>query len=110
MSAPTYLIAQIDVKDLARYRAEYGKAVAAQLPQFGAELLVGSSAFDALEGQWPGNWTVVIRFPSREAALAWYDSRDYEPLKALRISELTAGANLILVAGRDDGSGPGAGA
>lgn len=100
MSEPAYVIAQIDAKDLARYRAEYGKPVAQLIAQHGGELLVGSAEAETLEGTWTGNWLVVIRFASREAALGWYESAAYAPLKRARIETLTNAANLVLVPGR----------
>jgi len=106
MAAPTYMIARIDVTDLPRYRAEYGALVAAQFASFGAELLVATPDADVLEGEWPGNWTVVVRFPDRAAAEAWYRSPEYAPLKARRINELTQGAGLVFVTGRDAGPVP----
>ena len=45
------------------------------------------------EGEWNGNWTVVIQFPSMESAVAFYESEGYAPLRALRIDELTEWAN-----------------
>ncbi len=43
----------------------------------------------------------MIRFPEREAALAWYGSAAYAPLKRARIETLASGSNLVLVPGRD---------
>jgi uncharacterized protein (DUF1330 family) len=100
MSEPVYLVAQIDTEDLPRYRAEYGKHVVPLIAEHGGELLVGSAEAEVLEGTWSGNWTVVIRFPSREAARGWYESAAYAPLKRARIETLTRGANLVLVPGR----------
>ncbi len=67
----------------------------------GAEVLVASRAANALEGELTWNWTVVIRFPSEEAATAWYDSPEYAPLKTIRTQELTEGGSLALVPGID---------
>jgi uncharacterized protein (DUF1330 family) len=103
MSQPAYLIAQLEVTDVADYVDRYGKPLRAQLEEIGAELLVTSPDAEGLEGEWPGNWTVVIRFPSREIAVDWYESPDYAPLKRLRIEDLTESGNLILVPGRGPG-------
>jgi uncharacterized protein (DUF1330 family) len=70
--------------------------VLAQLTAAGATLLVGSTAPTVLEGQWKADWTVVIRFPDRAAALRWYESEAYAPLKKLRLQELTTGGAAAL--------------
>ena len=100
MSEPVYLIAQIDAADLPRYREEYGKHVVPLIVEHGGALLVGSAEAEILEGTWTGNWTVVIRFPNREAARGWYESAEYAPLKRARIETLTRWGNLVLVPGR----------
>ena len=100
MSEPAYLIGQIDTADLAQYRAVYGKHVVPLIGEHGGELIVGSPDAEILEGTWSGTWTVVIRFPSREAALAFYESPAYAPYKRARIETLTNGGNLVLVPGR----------
>ncbi len=100
MSEPAYLIAQIDTKDLPTYIGEYGKHVVPLLAEHGGELLVASPDAQTLEGTWSGNWTVVMRFPSREAALAMYESPAYAPLKRARIETLTRGGNIVVVPGR----------
>ena len=101
MSQPVYLIAQIEVKDRQQYLDQYGAPLAAQLAELGAELLVTSPDREIREGVWAGNWTVVIRFPSRAVATAWYESAEYAPLKDARINTLTTGGNLVFVPGRD---------
>ena len=34
-----------------------------------------------LDGDFPGNGTAIIEFPSREDALRWYDSPEYQALR-----------------------------
>ena len=101
MSQPAYLLGQINVVDLPKYREEYARPVLAQLTSIGAELLVSSPDAETLEGEWSGNWTVLIRFPSWETAVEWYQSADYAPLMRARIQDLTDAGNLVLMPGRD---------
>jgi uncharacterized protein (DUF1330 family) len=101
MSLPHYFLVQIDVKDLPTYRAEYARHVVPLIAKHGGELLVASADALELEGARQGNWRVVIRFPTREQAIAWYESAEYAPLKKLRIESLTNGGNLALVPGRE---------
>jgi Domain of unknown function (DUF1330) len=52
---------------------------------------------DVLEGQWQNPRTVIIEFPTREAAEAWYKSPDYQKIIDLRLKS-TCG-NLIILDG-----------
>jgi uncharacterized protein (DUF1330 family) len=104
MSQPAYLVGQINVKDIPRYLDQYGRPLLAQLTEIGAELLVTSPYAETLEAEWSGNWTVLIRFPSWDTAVEWYESADYAPLKTARIQDLTDGGNLVLLPGHDPDS------
>lgn len=101
MAQPGYVIAQIDVPDLDVYFEKYATPTLAQLEAAGAEILVATPNATTLEGEWSGNWTVVIRFPSVEAARTWYESDQYAPLKRVRTQEVTSGGNLALAEGFD---------
>jgi uncharacterized protein (DUF1330 family) len=101
MSHPAYLLGQINATDFPQYRDGYARPLLAQLTKIGAELLVSSADAETLEGEWSGNWTVLIRFPSWEVAVEWYESADYAPLKRARIQDLTDAGNLVLLPGRE---------
>jgi uncharacterized protein (DUF1330 family) len=96
-----FLIATLRVKNLDEYMQRYGMPALAQLKETGAEVQVASAAAEVLEGGWDCNWTVVIRFPSREEAAEFYNSPAYLPLRTLRINELTDGGSLVIVEGFD---------
>lgn len=93
---PAYFIALLRVPDIDAYRREYGRKVLLQLAAAGAKLLVASPTPAVLEGEWEPTWTVVIEFPDRAAALRWYRSGEYAPLKKLRLEELTSGGSAAL--------------
>ena len=101
MSQPAYLVGQIDVTDFPQYRDGYARPLLAQLAEIGAELLVASADAETLEGEWSGNWTVLIRFPSWEVTVEWYQSPEYAPLQRARIEDLTNAGNLVLLPGRE---------
>ena len=63
----------------------YPPAVRPTLASSGAELIVADYQSEAIEGS-PRNVTVVLRFDSKEAARAWYESEPYEAVKHLRTS------------------------
>ncbi len=98
---PAYLLAQIDVKDYDAYMQGYGMPAIAILEKYGAEVLVASANSATVEGASKGNWTVVIRFPSLAIAQTFYASSEYQPLKALRVDELTNDATISIVEGFD---------
>jgi uncharacterized protein (DUF1330 family) len=98
---PGYLIASLRVKNLEEYMQRYGMPAIAQLKEIGAEIEVASAEAAVLEGEWDCNWTVVIRFPSKEIATEYYNSPRYTPLRTLRINELTDSGSVVLVEGFD---------
>ena len=99
MSTPVYLIAQIDVKEYESYLSEYGFPLLEQLTEIGAEVLAADASIDVLEGNWPGNWVAIIKFPSSEVMSNFYTSDKYAPLKALRIEKLSNDGTVIVVPG-----------
>ena len=101
MTEPVYAIAQIDVKDQNTYITEYGLPLLEMFDQIGAEVLAATDEGEVLEGERSGNWTVIIKFPSSEAANNWYKSEDYAPLKKARIERLSNSGMVMLVPGFD---------
>jgi uncharacterized protein (DUF1330 family) len=57
----------------------YPLAAMPTLGSHGAEVLVADYKSDAKEGA-PGHVTVVLRFDSKEAALGWYESPEYQAI------------------------------
>ena len=93
---PVYLIAQIQIDDQRSYFDDYGTATVPLVLGTGAKVLVATPSVTTLEGDWKGNWTVVIEFPSEQAALAdWYNSDAYEDVRELRFAS-TSLNNLVV--------------
>ena len=78
-----FVVAQINVTDPRAY-PQYVEKVQATLDLFGGEFLVRGGRSESYEGTPPGERTVIIRFPSYEAAQDWYHSDAYAPVRALR--------------------------
>ena len=55
---------------------EYLERIDATLAPFGGHFIVHGGDFELLEGGWPGN-LIVIEFPDRAQASAWYGSPAY---------------------------------
>ena len=50
-----------------------------------------------IEGVWQHPRTVVMKFPSYEKALEWYNSEEYQPIKQIRLDN--AETNGIIIKG-----------
>lgn len=62
----------------------YREQVAPIVSKFGGRYVVRGGAAEALEGVWGIERLVVIEFPTREQALAFYNGDDYAPIRRLR--------------------------
>lgn len=91
-----YVIANIDVHDLARY-GEYVKLTPATVAPFGGRFIARGGRAENLEGGVPANRIVVLEFPSFDQAKAWYNSDAYRVAKGVRQSVSTG--SLILIEG-----------
>jgi len=80
-----YVLAEIEITNPEGYK-EYTTSVPATIAKYGGRFLVRGGATTPLEGNWPQQRRVLIEFPSVEAAKRWYDSPEYEKLKAMRIA------------------------
>jgi uncharacterized protein (DUF1330 family) len=62
---------------------EYLQRIDATLEPFGGRFLMHGGTAEVLEGSFSGN-LIVIEFPDRERARAWYDSAAYQQILRLR--------------------------
>ena len=90
-----YVIAADTTHDAAMM-SEYGKVVAATLLPFEGKFLVRGGTCTVLEGEWQSR-SVVLEFPSRQAAEAWYKSDAYQEIIGLRLNG--SRGNLVIVDG-----------
>lgn len=95
--AKGYWIGRVDVTNPDAYQ-NYVRANAAAFAKFGARFLVRGGAFKAVEGAARAR-NVVIEFPSYEAALACWDSPEYQAAKAERDGH--AAAEILVIEGYD---------
>lgn len=88
--APTapaaYAVAHLSEIDLGPEIATYLQRIDETLEPFGGRFLVHGSTLTRLEGDWgdASAGVVVISFPDRERAQAWYDSPAYQEILPLR--------------------------
>jgi uncharacterized protein (DUF1330 family) len=89
----------VDVHDADRYASDYAAFSGDTVAAHGGRFLVRGGATESLEGDPPAQRTVVIEFPSVQAAREWFGSDAYQALAKARraVSEAT----LILAEGID---------
>lgn len=93
---PAYIISRVTITDrqaMAGYMAEAPASVYAH----GGEYLVRTGDITAVEGDAPFERVVVVKFPDKDHALAWYNSEEYRELRDIRWK--SADAKIILVPG-----------
>ena len=92
-----FWIGHVDITDPEGYKA-YMAANARPFGRFGGRFLVRGGTREVVEGEVRGR-TVVLEFPSFEAALACYRSAEYQAAKRLRDGK--GELDLIIVEGYD---------
>ena len=91
-----YIIAQIDIQDREKY-AQYEAGFMDVFTSYKGKLLSVDENVSLLEGQWPATRTVLIEFLSKEEALAWYESEEYQSLAKHRFA--ASSADIVIVSG-----------
>jgi|TARA_B100001971_G_scaffold170836_1_gene162990 uncharacterized protein (DUF1330 family) len=94
---PAYIVATVQIDDRETYQ-EYAAGFGAILGRYDGEIVAVSDDPTILEGAWPETRTVLIRFASRDEALRWYNSDEYQELARIRWSASTA--DVIVIDGR----------
>ena len=97
MTAPAYLIVQMHVTDMDRYK-QYMAEAPATLRAYGGEYLVRGGKHETFEGDWNPHRIALLRFPSYEKALAWWDDEQYQRVRKLR-QGTTEYFDMVLVEG-----------
>lgn len=93
-----YVIYQGEVLDPVRYEA-YKAEAAESVRAAGGLYLARGGEIEVLEGEPPPGRTVVLEFPTSEAAVAWYRGERYREARTLR--EGVARARMYVVDGVD---------
>jgi uncharacterized protein (DUF1330 family) len=96
---PAYAIAHLRTVEMGPDIVRYLQEIDATLEPFQGRFLIHGGQPTVMEDEWPGD-LIVIEFPSREQAAAWYASDAYQAILPLR-TENSDGAAIIA-----DGVGP----
>lgn len=91
-----YVVYQGEVLDPERYD-EYKTKGAASIVAAGGRYLVRGGDVEVLEGEAPAGRTVVLEFPTMQAAIDWYRSDEYTEIRKIR--EGAARARMYVVDG-----------
>ena len=84
----------------------YGQYVSKVMPlimKYGGKAVVAGPGTERLEGD-PGNTTVILEFPSKEAAQDWYNDPDYQAIISMRHDATEGGFAVLADAFRMPGS------
>ena len=99
MEPSIYIVGQMAVKNQEDYFSQYGAPFLPTLEKFKGSLLAATKNARTLEGNDFGNWTVLMKFPTKDLAYGFITSKEYAPLMELRVNELTDGAHAVLIPG-----------
>lgn len=83
------IIVETDITDPS-WVHEYLSKVTPLVIACGGSYITRSSNIELLEGQHKPQYSLVAKFPSREAAMAFYNSAEYAPFKAARQNGATS--------------------
>ena len=90
-----YVIAHITLTNRDRFMSEYVSKVGEIVKTFGGKFLVRGGETSYQEGESLGDTTAVIEFPSRDAALAWESSEQYQAIVKGRTENSTGPVIII---------------
>ena len=91
-----YVIAQIEVTNHENYK-EYLAKVTDIVKKFDGEFLVRGGEFEHVGGTWKHSRNIIVKFPSYERALEWYNSEEYKPVRQIRLGNSVG--NVIIIKG-----------
>jgi uncharacterized protein (DUF1330 family) len=91
---PAYAIAHLRSVDVGPEIVEYLDRIDATLEPFGGHFVIHGATPEVREDEFPGT-IVVIGFPDRAAATAWYDSPAYQAILPLRTEHSDGTAFII---------------
>ena len=89
-----FAIFNIDVKKPEEYK-EYVEKVKPIAEKFGGDYIIRGGETKIVEGKWNYPRTVVIKFPTFEKALDWYNSEEYKPIKQIRLDNSVSNGIII---------------
>ncbi|MEC7963778.1 MAG: DUF1330 domain-containing protein [Pseudomonadota bacterium] len=98
LADPVYLVATVSVTDWDKYMSDYASIAIPAIVGAGGEVLVGAQEVSVVEGSYDHNWTVVVKFPSADAANGFYGSPEYQAVIPARHAATNTDTSVLMVA------------
>ena len=95
--AKAFVVVQIAIQDRDAYHQYEAAGHQEIFDRYGGRLVGLDEDVDVVEGAWPYTRTVVIEFPNKGLARAWYESGEYQAVVGLRHGSTTS--NLVILSG-----------
>jgi uncharacterized protein (DUF1330 family) len=89
-----YVVAEIEVQDLPTFQS-YAAQTPPIIAQHGGRYLARAGRTIALEGAPPATRTVILEFPSAQAAREYFQSPEYQSIAALRHKAATTRSYIV---------------
>ena len=80
---PAYAVGHLHDVNVGADIVDYLRRIDATLEPFGGRFIIHGGPATILEGSWSGD-LIVIAFPDRDSARAWYESSAYRQILPLR--------------------------
>lgn len=92
---PAYVVAELMPTDPVAYARDYAPHVPPLVAAHGGRYLARGGTVEGLEGAPPAGRSVIIEFPSMDAARAFWSSPEYQALGAVRRKSSTGRIYLL---------------
>ena len=94
----SYFIALIDIHDPEKY-GDYLAGYDVVFSKFKGKVVAVEDSPGILEGNWPAERTVLVKFPNETELRKWYDSAECQALAKYR--QEASVASIAIITGRD---------
>jgi len=94
----SYFVALINIHDPVRYE-KYLAGFDAVFEKYKGQVVSVEDSPKVLEGEWPAERTVLIKFPNDQELRRWYESSEYQQLA--RDRQVASVASIAIISGRD---------
>lgn len=89
-----FVLVEVNIQDPVVYE-EYKKLTPASVEAYGGKFVIRGNPVQVMEGEWNYDRMVLLEFPTKEVALKWYNSKEYQEAKKIR--ENASSANFFIV-------------
>lgn len=100
---PAYFVCTMNIHDPETYR-KYTALTPATVAEHGGRFLTRGDPVHTVEGETFNDRLVILEFPNRSAALAWYESSEYQD--AARFRKAASKGGMILQESRGNTADP----